>query len=67
MQPAQAGAGLLVDQPVVLDGGLPAHPAQQAEDLHRHIIGYRSSTPTAMARPDLTPAQASRMVTSSAP
>ena len=38
VQAAEAGAGLLVRQPVVLDGGFPAHPTEQAEDLHPLIM-----------------------------
>ena len=38
VQAPQAGAGLLVRQPVVLHRRLPAHPAEQAEDLHRPIM-----------------------------
>src|SRR5215213_4704016 len=34
VQTAEPLAGRLVDQPVVLRGGLPAHSAQQADSLH---------------------------------
>jgi hypothetical protein len=34
MQAAEAIADRLVDQPIVLGGGLLAHPTQQADALH---------------------------------